>query len=100
MARSTEIVRASGTCVNDAANHTSVTETVTSGESSPTEVWSPPSGKLLLWKSEVARWLGVHENTIDRLSRAGRFPAPDQYLGRRPVCRPERISKWAKGGGR
>lgn len=47
---------------------------------------------------EVAAALGVSRRTIEREREAGRFPAPDLYIGRMPLWVREKLVRWIARG--
>jgi predicted DNA-binding transcriptional regulator AlpA len=56
-----------------------------------------PAGAIapLLWKFEdVIRALNVSRRSLERLRSAGRFPAPDLHIGKRPMWKPESVRAW------
>jgi predicted DNA-binding transcriptional regulator AlpA len=50
-------------------------------------------------KAALAKLLGIHPRTIERLLSAGQFPRPDAQAGRCPLWRPVTIERWLDAGG-
>jgi hypothetical protein len=49
--------------------------------------------KLNLRKKQVAERYGVHVRSIERMSKDGRLPPPDFYLGKLPIWTGETLDK-------
>jgi predicted DNA-binding transcriptional regulator AlpA len=53
-----------------------------------------PVERLAYRLNDLVKALGVSRRTIERLRSAGRFPRPDQTIGRMPLWRKETIDQW------
>jgi predicted DNA-binding transcriptional regulator AlpA len=62
----------------------------------------PPVERLAYRLDEVADSLGMSRRAIERERSAGRFPAPDLYIGKAPLWRVETVRDWldSRNGGR
>jgi hypothetical protein len=48
--------------------------------------------------NELALSIGMSRRALERERAAGRFPAPDRYIGKCPVWAPATIHNWIRGG--
>jgi hypothetical protein len=53
-----------------------------------------PVERLAFRTDEVASSLGISRRAFERERSAGRFPAPDLYIGKVPLWRPETVRDW------
>ena len=56
-------------------------------------------GPLVYRKGMVARLLGVHVRTIERLLSGNKFPRPDAHAGKCPLWKPSTVQAWLDKGG-
>jgi hypothetical protein len=59
----------------------------------------PPAERMALRLDELAAARGVSRRSIERERSAGRFPAPDLYIGRVPLWRVETARAFLERGG-
>ena len=59
----------------------------------------PYADRLLLRFAEVVEWVGIPRRTLERERSAGRFPPPDQMVGKVPLWKPATLRAWAEKGG-
>jgi len=73
---------------------------------SPDETQNSPSqelsikDRLTLRIEELPGLFGVSRRTIERQLAAGRFPKPDQKMGKIPLWSLQKLRRWAEGGGK
>ena len=58
---------------------------------------SSSDDRIVYRYNDLARKLGVCTRTLDRERSAGRFPQPDQRIGRCLLYKPQTIQAWLNG---
>jgi predicted DNA-binding transcriptional regulator AlpA len=66
--------------------------------SAPNESHLAPQS-LTYRKGTIAKLLGVHVRTIERLMAGGKFPKPDARCGSCVLWKPSTIQAWLDAGG-
>jgi hypothetical protein len=57
----------------------------------------PTAPRLAFRANEIAKCVGISLRALQRERSAGRFPAPDQHVGRMPIWRVETVKAWLEG---
>ena len=61
----------------------------------------PIADRLTWGLDDLTALTGLSRRTLERERSAGRLPAPDKRVGKRPLWTPATIRRWlAEGGGR
>jgi predicted DNA-binding transcriptional regulator AlpA len=56
-----------------------------------------PSNRIAWRMADLTALTGLSRRMIERERSAGRFPAPDRFVGRCPLWRPETVDAWLRG---